>query len=177
MNTSTNVVAANLAVSAKPEHPWLILLGFVLLAVLHRVVQPDPLSDIPGPWLARHTSLLLGYYTRTGKRYMYINNLHKVRPYTSPISQPNPLPRNTVPSSVSLPPRSPALTPMTRQPSTPKAQPPFPKHPSTAPFTLTEHPPYSAPKIAPDIPPNDASSPTHSATPPSSSSRDGSARA
>ncbi|KIJ38622.1 hypothetical protein M422DRAFT_112553, partial [Sphaerobolus stellatus SS14] len=35
------------------------------------------LKDVPGPWLAKYTSLLLGYYTRTGKRYLYVDNLHK----------------------------------------------------------------------------------------------------
>ena len=77
MNTSTSSVT-DFATSAKPEHPWLILAGILFLAVLHRITQPDPLADVPGPRLARYTSLLLGYYTRTGKRYLYIDKLHKV---------------------------------------------------------------------------------------------------
>ncbi|KAF8887870.1 cytochrome P450 [Gymnopilus junonius] len=61
----------------KPDHPWLILAGVVLLAILRRITKPDPLKDIPGPWLAKHTPLLLAYHTRTGKRYLYVDKLHK----------------------------------------------------------------------------------------------------
>ena len=64
--------------SAKLERPWPILAGVILVAILHHVTKPDPLKDIPGPWLAKYTSLLLAYHTRTGKRYLYVDQLHKV---------------------------------------------------------------------------------------------------
>ncbi|KDR70723.1 hypothetical protein GALMADRAFT_881849 [Galerina marginata CBS 339.88] len=67
----------NLLASAKLDHLWLFFVGIVLVAIIHRVTQVDPLKEIPGPWLAKHTSLLLGYHIRTGKRYLYVDKLHK----------------------------------------------------------------------------------------------------
>lgn len=58
------------------SHLWPILAGLVVLVVVHRL-KPDPLHDIPGPWLAKYTCLLLAYHTRTGKRYLYVDTLHK----------------------------------------------------------------------------------------------------
>jgi benzoate 4-monooxygenase len=55
------------------------MFALFILALLRYVLHPDPLRDIPGPWLARHTAILLTYYTRTGKRYLYAHALHKVR--------------------------------------------------------------------------------------------------
>lgn len=58
---------------------WLIAVaGLLFLLVLRRLTRPDPLHDIPGPWIAKYTSLLLAYYTRTGKRFLFIDQLHKV---------------------------------------------------------------------------------------------------
>ncbi|KDR76603.1 hypothetical protein GALMADRAFT_247011 [Galerina marginata CBS 339.88] len=64
-------------VSAKPEHLWLVLAGIVVLFFIHRSMRVDPLQKIPGPWLAKYTSFLLAYHARTGKRYLYIDQLHK----------------------------------------------------------------------------------------------------
>ncbi|KAF8521430.1 cytochrome P450 [Hysterangium stoloniferum] len=57
---------------------WLVFIStFVTLVVIHQLTRPDPLNDIPGPWLAKYTSLLLAYHTRTGKRYLFVDHLHK----------------------------------------------------------------------------------------------------
>lgn len=69
----------------KPEHPLLVLGGILLFVVIHKVTVHDPLDEVPGPWLAKYTSLLLAYHARGGKRYLYVDSLHKVR-FTFPIS-------------------------------------------------------------------------------------------
>ncbi|GJJ16217.1 hypothetical protein Clacol_010513 [Clathrus columnatus] len=58
-------------------NPWLVFGTILTLLVVHRFTCPDPLADVPGPWLAKYSSLLLAYYTRTGKRYLHVDRLHK----------------------------------------------------------------------------------------------------
>ncbi|KAF4622227.1 hypothetical protein D9613_008961 [Agrocybe pediades] len=67
----------HLLMSAKPEHPWLVLGGILLFVIFQRLTVHDPLHDIPGPWLAKYTSLLLAYHARGGKRHLYVDSLHK----------------------------------------------------------------------------------------------------
>lgn len=57
----------------------LFVVVLTIFALIRYACRPDSLRDVPGPWLARHTSLLLAYYTRTGKRYLHVHELHKVR--------------------------------------------------------------------------------------------------
>ncbi|KAF8577651.1 cytochrome P450 [Ramaria rubella] len=57
--------------------PLLLLAGILLVLLTRYLTRPDPLGAIPGPWLARHTALLLAYHTRRGKRYLYVDKLHK----------------------------------------------------------------------------------------------------
>ncbi len=51
-----------------------------VFAVIHRALERyrDPLRDVPGPFLARWTSLWLAYQVRMGRRYLVVDALHKV---------------------------------------------------------------------------------------------------
>ncbi|TFK73538.1 benzoate para-hydroxylase [Pluteus cervinus] len=59
------------------RHVYLLFCGAFIVAFLNYFTRPDPLKDVPGPWLAKYTSLLLAYHTRTGKRFLYIDSLHQ----------------------------------------------------------------------------------------------------
>ncbi|KAF4588442.1 hypothetical protein EYR40_009993 [Pleurotus pulmonarius] len=50
-----------------------------VFAVIHRALERyrDPLRDVPGPFLARWTSLWLAYQVRMGRRYLVVDALHK----------------------------------------------------------------------------------------------------
>lgn len=43
--------------------------------VRHRL--SDPFRDIPGPWLARYTSLWIAYQARRRRKWIVVNALHK----------------------------------------------------------------------------------------------------
>lgn len=51
-----------------------------VFAVIHRALERyrDPLREVPGPFLARWTSLWLAYQVRMGRRYLVVDALHKV---------------------------------------------------------------------------------------------------
>jgi hypothetical protein len=51
--------------------------GLVALLLLTRLVQPDPLSSIPGPFLNRYSRLPLKLAICTGERANYIDTLHQ----------------------------------------------------------------------------------------------------
>lgn len=55
------------------------MMSMVFVVILARfVLRRDPLGDLPGPFLARWTSLWLAYQVRMGRRYLIVDGLHKV---------------------------------------------------------------------------------------------------
>ncbi|KAF8487761.1 cytochrome P450 [Gautieria morchelliformis] len=62
---------------ATARHILLLIVGALLVTIIRYATRPDPLRNIPGPWLARWTSILLAYHARTGKRHLYVDALHK----------------------------------------------------------------------------------------------------
>jgi benzoate 4-monooxygenase len=65
---------------------WLSFLGpktiasliAVLVFFLELVFRRDRLRHIPGPFLARWTPLWIGYQARMGRRYIAVDEAHKV---------------------------------------------------------------------------------------------------
>ena len=133
------------------RHLFLLLLGVTFAAFLRWATRPDPLRHVPGPWLARWTTLLLAYHARTGKRHLYVDALHKVRLLLLllllPVRHSN-TPRHMGPLSASPLHMYPAQRLPPCPPYTLTAPPPSQNPHSTAHFMCQASPISSAPKTA-----------------------------
>lgn len=57
-----------------------VSLSSILAILLSKLaIFQDPLRDIPGPFLARWTPLWLAWQVRMGRRYISVDELHRVR--------------------------------------------------------------------------------------------------
>jgi hypothetical protein len=60
----------------------LVMISALLANFLGRFLsRRDPLGDIPGPFMARWTSLWLAYQARMGRRYLAVDEAHMVCPF------------------------------------------------------------------------------------------------
>lgn len=57
----------------------LVAVFLITIFNMWRSMHRNPLRDIPGPFLARWTPLWLAFQARRGKRYIAVDQLHKVR--------------------------------------------------------------------------------------------------
>lgn len=132
----------------------MMVLSSFLVVIRKLFYHRGPLDDIPGPFLARWTSLWLAYQVRMGKRYLVIDALHKVK-LNSPVSfliLNLWLLRNMVPSSASRPTTYPSHTKTQSPLYTVKVQEPSTNHRTTTPSSQTTSRPYFPPSTAKTMP-------------------------
>lgn len=56
----------------------ILVLGALTLAWIVRQILCDSLRDVPGPRIARWTSLWIAYQARAGRKWLVVDELHKV---------------------------------------------------------------------------------------------------